>query len=133
MAFSPDGRLLATAGAGGDARLWEVASGALVRTVTHGSARDVAFSPDGRLLATAGGGSVQAAGIAAAALTDMSAWLWDVATGALVRGLAGHAGQVQTVAFSPGGNMLATCAGDMTARLWNWQSADPIHCEVNGK
>ncbi len=132
VAFSPDGRLLATAGAGAETRLWEVASGDSGRTATHGPARDVAFSPDGQLLATAGGGSVPAAGIAAAVVTDRSAWLWEVATGTLVRTLAGHAGQVQTVAFSPDGHVLATCAGDGTARLWSWQSATAIHCLVNG-
>ena len=56
MAFSPDGRLLATAGRDNTARLRDPATGELLRTLTgHDSAvRGVAFSPDGRLLATAG-------------------------------------------------------------------------------
>jgi len=58
VAFSPDGRLLATAG-GGDktAQLWDPATGGHLRTLTShaGTVWAVAFSPDGRLLATADG------------------------------------------------------------------------------
>jgi WD40 repeat protein len=56
VAFSPDGRLLATASADGTARLWDPATGQHQRTLTgHTNAvLGVAFSPDGRLLATAG-------------------------------------------------------------------------------
>jgi WD40 repeat protein len=124
VAFSPDGRLLATAGADDVARLWEVATGRPVRAATAGPARDVAFSPDGALLATAGGGRARATGVAAASVADNSAWLWQVSAGTLVRELAGHAGQVQTVAFSPDGGLLTSTARDRTTRVWNLRSAD---------
>ena len=55
MVFSPDGRLLATAGSGGTAWLWDPATGEHLRTLTRHTSwvRGVVFSPDGRLLATA--------------------------------------------------------------------------------
>ena len=51
VAFSPDGRLLATASTDKTARLWDPATGDCVRTLTGHAAgvRGVAFSPDGRL------------------------------------------------------------------------------------
>ncbi len=104
VAFSPDGRLLATAVA---ARLWDPATGDCLRTLTgrESGLFGVAFSPDGRLLATAG--------------IDKAARLWDPATGDCLRTLTGHAGPVLGVAFSPDGRLLATASGDKTARLWN--------------
>jgi WD40 repeat protein len=65
----------------------------------------VAFSRDGRLLATAS--------------TDLTARVWDPATGEHLRTLTGHASGVWGVAFSPDGLLLATTSDDNTARLWN--------------
>ena len=56
VAFSPDGRLLATASWDGTAGMWDPATGEHLRTLTghDGAVAGVAFSPDGCLLATAG-------------------------------------------------------------------------------
>ncbi len=133
VAFSPDGRLLATAGAAEVARLWEVSTGKPVRAVTVGPARDVAFSSDGQLLATAGGGRAPATGVAAAGPADNSAWLWQVSTGAMVRELAGHTGQVQSVAFSTDSSLLTSAARDGTTRVWHLRSADLASRVVGGE
>ena len=60
LAFGPDGRLLASAGAQSIVQLWEVATGAKVQTLTGDTiyVRSVAFSPDGTLIASAGGGKM---------------------------------------------------------------------------
>jgi len=104
VAFSPDGRLLATASDDSTARLWEVASGQERARLAHDErVYGVAFSPDGRLLAT---GSYNGA-----------ARLWEVASGEERARLA-HDDEVHEVAFSPDGRLLATASVDTTVRLW---------------
>jgi hypothetical protein len=76
----------------GEIKLWDVASGREVRTLSGHTdwVWSVAFSPDGRLLAS---GS-----------WDTTIKLWEVASGSLVRSLTGHPGfGVNSVAFSPTG------------------------------
>jgi hypothetical protein len=114
VAFSPDGRLLASGSLDATIKLWEVASGREVRTLSGhtGGVTSVAFSPDGRLLAS---GSL-----------DATIKLWEVASGREVRTLSGHTGGVTSVAFSPDGRLLASGSGDRTIKLWEVTSGSLV-------
>lgn len=96
IAFSPDGNLLATAGAGGAVRLWDAATGRQVAELSGHTERvyTTAFHPQEPILASADmGGGVR---------------LWDTATGEPRQVLTGHQAGVYWVAFSPSGDVLAT-------------------------
>jgi WD40 repeat protein/serine/threonine protein kinase/DNA-binding XRE family transcriptional regulator len=91
LAFSPDGRLALSGSTDQTARLWDVQSGQLLRTLTGhtGIIGAVAFSPDGQMALT---GS-----------DDGTTRLWDVATGQELQSLTGYINLAKGVAFSPDG------------------------------
>ena len=98
IAFSPDGRTLASSGDFSDwtVRLWDTITGNHLHTlaVNTGAVLSAVFSPDGRTLVI---GSL-----------DKTVQLWDAKTGEHQRTLAGHTGSVESLAFSPDGSVLAS-------------------------
>ncbi len=95
VAFSPDGKTLASENEFNEVRLWDAATGKLVRSFVNSANSEglLAFSPDGKLLA-ANNGRV---------LT-----VWDVATGTKRPGFdVGYGGQIPAFAFAPDGATLA--------------------------
>ncbi|WP_442949229.1 NB-ARC domain-containing protein [Nostoc sp.] len=112
VAFSPDGKLLATGDADGDAHLWQVEDGKRLFTCSgHKSwVRSVAFSPDSKKLAS---GS-----------EDKTVKLWDVQTGKCLKTLKEHSSWIWSVAFSPNGQILASGSEDKTVKLWDVQTGE---------
>ena len=110
VAFSPDGRTIASGSYNGFVQLSDVASGKQLRFFyashsKHGWVGSVAFSPDGKTIASGG--------------SDKRFKLWDAATGKLIADFTGHASAVSSLAFSPDGKTIASGSWDKSVNLWD--------------
>jgi WD40 repeat protein/uncharacterized caspase-like protein len=127
LVFSPDARLLATTTHGSDAvKLWEVATGRELRTLSGGQGAamyvspSVAFSRDGRLVAAGGG--------------DNSVKVWDVATGRELQHLRAPSASVGAImgvwllAFSPDGRQLVALSDAL--RTWDLTTGRELRAQA---
>jgi WD40 repeat protein len=113
LAFSPDDQSLASGGLRGTVQLWEADSGQSLRRFQQGiNIARLAFNPDGTSLATTAGGDLH---------------LWDAGNGELRETLTGHTGVINSVVFSPEGDMLASGSADGTVRLWEVSTGQTLH------
>jgi WD40 repeat protein len=119
IAFSPNGKLLASGSEDNTIKLWEVKTGATLRTLKKrwwrkghdAPVRSVAFSPDGKILAS---GS-----------DDNTVKLWDIKTGKVLRSLPGNGLCVKMVLFSPDGQTLAS--ENEMINLWDIQTGKALY------
>lgn len=113
VAFNSDGSVGAYAGSEGVVYLVDTSTGEGISAIAAGSpVNAVAFSPDDSLIA--------------AALSDMTVGIWQVADGAQALRLSGHENIVTDVEFSADGLTLASSSADSTLRLWDARTGEPL-------
>jgi serine/threonine protein kinase len=156
VTFSPDGSQIASVSDDQTIRLWNAATGELLRTFSGHADQLYAprFTPDGARLVTASQAGVVkiwdlATGVAheltghtdvvvgidvsrdgqflASASDDMTVRLWDADSGEALREFHGHTDMVNAVAFSPNGSLLASASYDQTVRVWEVETGIERH------
>jgi serine/threonine protein kinase len=107
LAFSLEGRRLATSSGDQTIKIWDAQSGQEILTLRghDGGVNSVAYSPDSRRLASAS--------------ADHTAKVWDAVTGKDLLTLRGHEDCVWQIAFSSDGQRLATASADETVKIWD--------------
>lgn len=150
VAYSPDGKMLASAPANGVVKLWEPATGKEIKALTGSATSSLSWSADSKLLATT---TITTAVVwdveAAKVKTTFDACgvyppIWspgkpfingtytntpavcDPASGKLQCKLEGHTAPVYAFGWSRDGKMLATGSADATVRLWEIPSGAPL-------
>ncbi len=108
VAFSPDSRIVATAGVDSVVRLWSIANKKLIATLHHPiGVTAIAFTPDGKSLVT---GSY-----------DATVRIWNLDSRSIVRSLRGHTGTIWGLDVSSDGRLIASSGEDKTAKIWRLQ------------
>jgi WD40 repeat protein len=107
LAYSPDGKTLATVSASNSIILWSMTTGKKIGAISLEQAdemRSVAYSPDGKTLVAWGEKSIK---------------LWSATTGKPTGTLKGHAGPVHAVVYNPDSKTLASASDDKIIKLWD--------------
>ncbi len=104
VALSQDKKWLASAGADRTVKLWDLASGRLVRSFSV-AARTLALSPDNQYMASSD--------------YDSKIYLWDLKNGQNIKILSGHLAGINSLVFTPTGSQLISGSADRTVKIWD--------------
>ena len=99
----------------GGPKLWNIATGKVIRSLAEQGGPGIALAPVGLPLGLSGG-------------DDASVILWDLRDGREVRRFPGHTLSVSSVAFSPDGNQVLSGSCDATVRLFDRLTGKDIYC-----
>jgi small GTP-binding protein len=111
VVFNPQSGTLASGGGDETVKLWEEQSGKLLRTLHGHQGTSVAFNPQDETLASGSGQTVR---------------IWATRSGNLLRTLEGHTEEIDVIAFSPDGRLLASKSTDDTIRLWSCETWETV-------